>query len=596
MSQENAHDPKGRLRELGLSVAQGGSSFPPEAHNGQGHLSLQTSGYQEIDLDRALPILHELVETFELEFLGPVTDDQLRHLVGLRNILGLELNHRPITDAGLQHLAGLTSLRTLELRGLPVTDAGIRHLAGLRHLFELDLHLTQANDEAVAALSGLTELTVLKLGGCPITDRGLERLAGLTKLRTLDLSGTRVQGPGLAVLSNFADLWSLDLDELPISDRDIEPFAGLEKLHFLSLSGTGVGDAGAGWLVGLPGLDRLCLTGTQIGDDALRHLAARGRIESLALDRTRVTGAGLVHLPANLQSLWLEGLNLCAADVAGLARLHRLSRLTLDELALDETASALLRRKHLGRVTHQGRRPVAHGVVAFAKLPMCPLCNDAIEEDAPTYYARPFGMGEFFELVQRRIHWDCYARWEHRPRFARKYFQANVAAQAHNQFWGAARCDDRVLLTINPGGYVREIEVLLAETGSALRVPMDDWQDWLEGEWFEACRHEIEREALAGFVAAWRVELPTPEAVAAAGFDDCEPAAPRSNPMVERISYEFACEDLARRAAAKGLACPLCGQFANEYEYRRVAAVAPDGPRSCLVCRACGGEFGPKEE
>jgi hypothetical protein len=51
-----------------------------------------------------------------------------------------------------------------------------------------------------------------------------------------------------------------------------------------------------------------------------------------------------------------------------------------------------------------------------------------------------------------------------------------VAAITHNQFWGVARCDDRAVLTINPGRYVREIE-LLAETGSALRVPMADWQD-----------------------------------------------------------------------------------------------------------------------
>jgi hypothetical protein len=289
----------------------------------------------------------------------------------------------------------------------------------------------------------------------------------------------------------------------------------------------------------------------------------------------------------------LTGLNLGEADIAGIGHLRRLSYLSLDEQVADDGVLARLRQMHLGRCQSYGE-----GVAAFARLPTCPLCNGIIEEGTPTHYARPFVMdADFFALVQRPIHWDCYARWERRPRFARQYFGANVAAMTHNQFWGVARCDDRVLLTINPGGYVREIEVLLAETGSAFRVPMDDWQDWLDGEWFEACRHEVEREALADLVASWRAELPPPEDVAqAAGFNDCESETPRVNPMVERVCYEFACEALARRSADKGMACPHCGQFSNEYEYRRVAAVSLDGPRSCLVCKACGGEFGPEED
>ncbi len=65
--------------------------------------------------------------------------------------------------------------------------------------------------------------------------------------------------------------------------------------------------------------------------------------------------------------------------------------------------------------------------------------------------------------------------------------------------------------------------------------------------------------------------------------------------MVGEISYEFACEALARRAAEKGLACPLCGEFSNDYKYRKIEVVDPGGPRSVLVCKGCGGEFGPDE-
>src|SRR5262245_44422575 len=99
----------------GISVAIAGGFHPPEALNGKGHLSIQTSGYTEVNLDEALPLLRGLEKTFDLEFIGPVADKDLRHLEGLRNILALKLNRSNVTDAGLQHVAGLKSLRILEL-------------------------------------------------------------------------------------------------------------------------------------------------------------------------------------------------------------------------------------------------------------------------------------------------------------------------------------------------------------------------------------------------------------------------------------------------------------------------------------------------
>jgi DNA-directed RNA polymerase subunit RPC12/RpoP len=64
---------------------------------------------------------------------------------------------------------------------------------------------------------------------------------------------------------------------------------------------------------------------------------------------------------------------------------------------------------------------------------------------------------------------------------------------------------------------------------------------------------------------------------------------------VERIAYEFACEKLAERAARKGIACPHCGGFSDDYDYVRVVTVSEDGPQSHLVCKRCGEEFGPSD-
>jgi hypothetical protein len=559
--------------------------------NGKGHLSIQTSGHRQVDLDHSLPILHELAETFELEFIGPAADEHLRHLIGLRNILSLKLNHRQVTNEGLRRLSGLNSLRVLELRGLPVTAAGIKHIAGLANLCELHLWGTRVNDEGAEALSDLSELTVLDLSGCPVTDRCLEHLTKLTKLRTLDLGGTRVQGAGLPLLERLGNLESLTLDHLPIADGEATGLARLTKLESLSLHGTRVGDHGARWLAGLPGLRWLTLSETRIGDDALRQLRSCEGLINVRLDGTRVTGAGLAHLPKDLMVLSLTGVDLKEPDLAGIAHLESLSTLVLDERAAGEAVVGRLRRMHLARCPAYDK-----GVAAFARLPSCPLCREVIEEGSPVFVARPFGMDlEFYALVKRPIHWDCFARWEKRPEFARQYFQANVAAMEHNRFWGVARRDEQALVTVNPSRYVEEISVLLAATGSSFRVPLADWSDWLAGEWFEACSHEVERAALAALVLSFRTAFPTAEAVVVAAGFSAEERPAGLDGVVGQVSYEFACQDLARRAAEMGMACPLCGAFADDYEYRRVEEVDPEGPRFVLVCKGCEGEFGPDD-
>jgi hypothetical protein len=444
MKQSEAED---RLTACpGVSVAIASGIHPPEACTGKGHLSIQTSGYGDVNLDEVLPLLHGLVKTFDLEFLGPVSDENLRHLAGLRNLLSLKLNRSPVTDAGLRHLAGLTSLRILELSGLPVTAAGVRHLAGLAGLCELHLGWTQADDERVEALSGLPRLARLDLSGCPVTDRCLEHLTRLATLRTLSLSGTKIQGAGLALLERLGDLESLALDQLPVTDREASCLARLGKLQSLSLHGTRVGDRGAGWLAGLPNLEWLTLSDTRVGDDALRHLRACEELINVRLDGTRVTGAGLARLPKGLRVLSLTGVEFGEADLPGLRHLANLDALVLDERAASEAVVGQLRRMHLARCPAWDE-----GIAEFSRLPACPLCGEVIEEDSPVFVPRPFFIGEeFWEYAEMPIHWGCFARWEKRPEFARRYFEANAESARQNEFWGVARRDDRVLVQVNP--------------------------------------------------------------------------------------------------------------------------------------------------
>jgi hypothetical protein len=228
----------------------------------------------------------------------------------------------------------------------------------------------------------------------------------------------------------------------------------------------------------------------------------------------------------------------------------------------------------------------------------CPLCGVTMTDDD-----RLFATFKFFPDIDLWIysdavmHWDCYAVWEHRPRFARQYFESRQEYSAYNPYWGVPHSDDQVLVTVNPSKLVHEADVMLAETGSSLRISLRDWEDWLDGEWFESCHHEVEREALAAVLPLLRSKFPTVKSLVAEARKKphARPEPTSGGEKVDRILHEVACQELAKRAATKGIACPGCGRFSNDYDYARVEEVSESGPQSHLVCRECGEEFGPED-
>ncbi len=55
-----------------------------------------------------------------------ITDEGLRYLRNLRNLIELDFYAGRVSDAGLVHLKNLTKLRKLNLLVSTVTDAGLR--------------------------------------------------------------------------------------------------------------------------------------------------------------------------------------------------------------------------------------------------------------------------------------------------------------------------------------------------------------------------------------------------------------------------------------------------------------------------------------
>jgi|SRR5579884_684799 hypothetical protein len=148
----------------------------------------------------------------------------------------------------------------------------------------------------------------------------------------------------------------------------------------------------------------------------------------------------------------------------------------------------------------------------------CPLCGIKITDTDRLFATSHFldSDNDLWQFSDTAMHWDCYAKWEHRKRFSRMYFDTKREWSRQNPFWRVAYSDDQVLVTVNSDQFVDEVDMVLAETGSEFRIPLTDWEGWLSGKCFEDCHHEIERNALAVVISLLRSRLPTAEAVIAA--------------------------------------------------------------------------------
>jgi uncharacterized protein (TIGR02996 family) len=100
--------------------------------------------------DNDLSYLCKIPTLLGIVLEAEITDDGLRHLSGLTNLLELQLFFTQVTDDGLRHLSGLTNLSTLFLVGSPqITDDGLRHLSGLTQLKDLHLELTEVTEDGI---------------------------------------------------------------------------------------------------------------------------------------------------------------------------------------------------------------------------------------------------------------------------------------------------------------------------------------------------------------------------------------------------------------------------------------------------------------
>ena len=188
------------------------------------------------------------------------------------SVLSVQWPGPQVTDADLEHLRGLKQVRLLLLDSTQVTDAGLEKLKGLKQLEILFLNETKITDAGLVHLKGLKQLKQLSVSGTKITDAGLEHLTGLKQIHTLALGGTMITDAGLEHLKELDQLYALWLNPGEITDAGLANLRGLTKLHNLQIGGTRVTDAGLENLKGLNQLRFLGIGRTKVTDAAVKKL------------------------------------------------------------------------------------------------------------------------------------------------------------------------------------------------------------------------------------------------------------------------------------------------------------------------------------
>lgn len=117
-------------------------------------------------LEVRLPFTGQKLSDMELQVLLPIKDQ----------IVWLDFSRGQVQNADLEVIGQLTSLTRLNLANNELTDEGVRHLLGIGELNYLNLYGTQVSDASLSVLKNLPKLRSLYLWQTEVTDAGVAAL------------------------------------------------------------------------------------------------------------------------------------------------------------------------------------------------------------------------------------------------------------------------------------------------------------------------------------------------------------------------------------------------------------------------------------
>lgn len=267
--------------------------------------------------------------------IDPVTEDGLRHLIGLKKLRVLNIDSSAITDAGLRQLAKIEALERLTLSGDGFTDAGLASLAEMPRLRSLLLFNKHISDAGIAHLRNAKALRSVVLSSPRLTDATMATLGVMPQIDYLMLTAPQITDAGLEHLKGLSKLWVLHLHKAAVTDAGLKSLRGLTALEQLDLWDTRVHGEGLKHLAACVQIEQLRLEGPETDDSALEHLHQFPKLWSLSLGagfgrgklpEPRITDRGLAHLKnlTTLRTLFLTNTRITDAGLKHLAGLPEL--------------------------------------------------------------------------------------------------------------------------------------------------------------------------------------------------------------------------------------------------------------------------------
>ncbi len=285
-----------------------------------------------------------------LSLSGTLVENPVRALQDSSSLRALGIWNSSVRDVDLKDIGRLHRLAILRLGKTLVTNDGLRHLLGLRGLRELDIYGTSVDDGGMASIAQLANLRELDLGGTGITDIGLRLVGRLHKLKSLSMNATGIKGTGLVWLKNLTHLRSLDLSQTDISDSALETLQDLPNIRRLDLSQTKVSDKGVRLLVRKHALNGVVQQTAHRTNNVAQAAAGLPNLKSLDIAYTRVTDAGLMLLTGltNLRCLEVGSRQITDRGLQALRRLKSLRKLVIRQSSVTRSGIRSFEASHPG--------------------------------------------------------------------------------------------------------------------------------------------------------------------------------------------------------------------------------------------------------
>ncbi|HEX5271354.1 MAG TPA: hypothetical protein VFW33_12735 [Gemmataceae bacterium] len=286
------------------------------------------------------------------------TDAGVKELAKLPKLRWLHLGFTTLSGSAFEAFAGSKTLEHLTLEYVDgLTDDGVKHLAGVPNLIELKIgkgfeksSLTAAAIKAIVDVrvparfefdmrlldDDLFESLVKKgwlYGPTPPGLRGYEKPATPEKVRVIMLDDSKVTDKGMRAVLNCTNVESLHLQNTGVTDETFKQLSGFKKLDYLSLESTKITAAGLDAIAGLP-IKHIGLQGIELTEDAFKALGKMTSLEVLWLSRAKMKAEWLKHVAALPK---LRDLNLLGADFDDAAAKYVVTMPGLKSLTLNDT-------------------------------------------------------------------------------------------------------------------------------------------------------------------------------------------------------------------------------------------------------------------